>query len=181
MPNAREEPLDAIFEQSIYGPDGAIEGALVKVGGELSQLVVARGDALSSEALGAARKGQRLMLRARLEGPSAKGPSEHPAYALSALNSIDGAKPKRVARVATAAPYSGTVVRFNYARHGAKNGVVLDSGDFIHLRPEGFAKAKLKLGDSVAANGDAWPLLTGTGYVVEATVVNGKSVGRPKP
>ena len=30
-------------------------------------------------------------------------------------------------------------MRLNYAKHGAANGVVLDNGDFVHTRPDGFA------------------------------------------
>jgi hypothetical protein len=178
----RQETLDTIFEQPIYAPDGAIEGALVKVDDELSQLVVDRGDEKSAEALGATKPRQRLIVLATLQAPSAKGPSEHPVYVLAKIVSIDGAKPKRVPRVPPASPYNGKVVRFNYARHGEKNGVgvVLDSGDFIHLKPEGFEKMKLKVGDHVAANGDAWPLATGVGYVVEPTMLNGKPFNKPK-
>jgi hypothetical protein len=174
-------PMDATFEQPLYAPDGTIEGALVSVGGHASQLVVGRGDDLAAAILGTAKAGQRVVVQAKLQGPSPKGPSEHPVYALEKVLTIDGAKPKRSPPPAPKAPYRGKVVRFNFARHGAKNGVVLDSGDFIHLKPEGFAKLRLKVGDQVAANGDAWPLVTGSGYVVEATLLNGQVLpAKPK-
>ena len=72
-------------------------------------------------------------------------------------------------------------MRLNFARHGEANGVVLDSGHFIHTKPDGMAKLKLEVGDRVEADGEARPLSTGTGQVVEASVVNGKPVGKPKP
>lgn len=55
----------------------------------------------------------------------------HPVFGYVRLVSIDGRKPiKRIA--AKGAAFTGIVTRFNYARHGEPNGVVLDNGDFIH-------------------------------------------------
>ena len=65
------------------------------------------------------------------------------------------------------------VVRFNYAKHGKPNGVVLDNGDFIHTKPDGLEKLGLKVGDTVKVKGQAKPLVTGTGRVIEAQKVNG--------
>ena len=79
------------------------------------------------------------------------------------------------------ASYSGTVVRLNFARHGEVNGVVLDSGHFIHTRPDGMAKLQLAVGDRVEAQGDALPLVNGTGMVVEAITVNGQAIGKRAP
>ena len=68
---------------------------------------------------------------------------------------------------------SGTVVRFNYARHGEANGVVLDSGDFVHTRPDGFALLGFEIGMHVEADGESRALVGGAGRVIEARVVNG--------
>jgi hypothetical protein len=70
----------------------------------------------------------------------------------------------------------GTVVRFNYARHGQANGVVLDTGDFVHTKPDGLARLALKVGDKVRAEGRSQPLATGQGRVVEAVRVNGQAL-----
>ena len=43
-------------------------------------------------------------------------------------------------------------------------------------KPDGFAKLKLKVGEKVAADGDAHFLSTGGGWAVEASSVNGKSL-----
>ena len=91
-------------------------------------------------------------------------------YDFGRLVSVDGRKqPKAAADGGPAV--RGTVVRFKYARHGAANGVVLDSGDFIHLKPEGMARAGLRIGDAVQAEGDVRPLATGSGQVIEAAKV----------
>ena len=55
--------------------------------------------------------------------------------------------------------------------------MVLDTGDFIHVKPDGMARLGLKVGDKVEADGDAQMLSTGKGWAVEATKVNGKALG----
>lgn len=180
MPKKPSPPLEAVFKHAIFGPDGSIEGALVEAAGRPLQLLVEHGDEAAGRLLAGLREGQSIVADAVEQGPSHKGPSAHAVHLLERLRSVDGAKPAKERPAPRSAAYNGRVTRFNYARHGAKNGVVLDTGDFIHLKPEGMAKAKLAVGDQVAADGDAWPLALGGGYVVEATVVNGKAVaGRP--
>jgi hypothetical protein len=179
MRETRQAAIECLFEQPIYAPDGTVEGALVKLEGTSSQLVVERGDEFTADILGAAKAAQRLIVQAdRQGGPSPKGPSEHPVYTIAKVISVDGANPTRANKGPAIAPYKGMVVCFNYARHGAKNGVVLDTGDFIHLKPDGFARFKPNVGDRVEADGDAWPLASGTGYVVEAVTFNGKPVSK---
>jgi hypothetical protein len=116
-----------------------------------------------------------LKLRVVPQGPSPKGRAEHPVYEFGELLSIDGSKPVKP-KTRPGPAYQGKVVRFNFAKHGAANGVVLDSGDFIHTKPEGMAKLRLKIGDLVEADGDAQRLVDDAGWAVEATVVNGKVV-----
>jgi hypothetical protein len=114
-----------------------------------------------------------LRLEGTEEGPSPKGEAGHTVYRFERLASIDGEAPRHAQldeRI------DGTVVRLNYARHGEPNGVVLDTGDFIHTKPDGFARLGLKVGDKVRAEGRAQPLATGEGRVVEAVRVNGQAV-----
>ena len=74
----------------------------------------------------------------------------------------------------------GIVKRINYARHGEANGVVLESGDFIHLKPEGMKHIGLKVGDQVTAEGTAALMPLGQ-QVIEAKTVNGVAVMSKKP
>ncbi len=74
----------------------------------------------------------------------------------------------------------GVVVRLNYARHGEPNGVVLDTGDFVHLKPHGMRLVPLAIGTRVRAEGVARPTAAGH-RVIEASVVNGIKVARGKP
>ncbi|OWK41941.1 hypothetical protein FRUB_04019 [Fimbriiglobus ruber] len=73
----------------------------------------------------------------------------------------------------------GAVKSLNYARHGEVNGVVLDGGEFVHLKPDGVKRVGLKIGDRIEVVGKARPMMAG-GRVVEASVVNGTKVGGKK-
>jgi hypothetical protein len=168
--------IEGVFQHVIYSPRGDVEGALLEVSGAPAQLVFERHDEAGAEAFHGVEPGQRVVVEATPQGPSPKGDAEHAVYAFGRLASVNGRKPVRRKPAAAGAAYNGKVARFNYARHGAPNGVVLDTGDFIHTKPEGLARFKLKIGDTVAADGDAVALSTGGGYVVEATTINGKPV-----
>ena len=173
--SAVQYAIEASFKHLIYSPHGGVEGVLLEAAGSSIQLVFERHDEESPAVFDGIGEGQTVVVDAVPAGRSPKGAGEHPVYAYRRLRSVDGRKPVR-AKPAPAAGYRGTVVRFNYARHGAANGVVLDTGDFIHTRPEGLARLKLKIGDTVQADGDAQLLASGTGWAVEAVTVNGKKV-----
>jgi hypothetical protein len=148
---------------------------LVDHNGEPTQFMCDAHDQAASTGLADLQEGQTVVLEGTATEASPKGASApHPVYHLKRLVSVDG-RPATAPRVP--ARLSGTVVRFNYAKHGAPNGVVLDNGDFVHTRPEGLERLGLQIGDTVEAEGDARPLAVGTGRVLEARVVNGQPVG----
>jgi len=170
--------IEARFQHLIYSPRGEIEGVLLHADGAPLQLVFERHDDASPAAFGGLREGQTVVVEASPQAPSPKGEAVHAVCTHVRLTSVDGARPaKRPPE--TGAAYQGTVARLNYARHGAANGVVLDTGDFIHTKPDGFAKLKLKIGDRVEADGDAQMLATGSGWAVEAATVNGRALTKP--
>lgn len=166
--------VEGRFQHLIYSPKGEIEGLLIDTDGVSTQFVTHPHDPVLGEQLGALRAGQALVIEGTEAGPSHKGEPLHSVYTFERLVTVDG-------KAATATPAkeaaAGTVVRFNYAKHGAANGVVLDTGDFVHTKPDGFDRLKLKVGDKVTAEGIARPLATRTGRVIEAQRVNGKAVG----
>lgn len=170
-PNAT--PLEGRVMHLIYSPRGDIEGVLLASDDGIAQLVVERGDAHAATALLALSPGQAVALLAEPLPPSPKGRSPHAILALRHIVAIHG---RRVATTHGALGYRGRVQRFNYARHGAINGVVLDTGDFLHLKPEGYERSGLQIGDEVTAQGDAHRLADGHGWAVEARVVNGRAV-----
>ncbi|CAN5828461.1 hypothetical protein BH11PSE8_BH11PSE8_11830 [soil metagenome] len=164
----RSNAIEGTFRHLIYSPKGAIEGVLFEADGAPAQIVFERDDAVSPAAFEALAEGQAILVEAEPMGPSKKGEAEHPVYSFGRLVKVDGRAPPKARAAAAETGYAGTIVRFNYARHGAANGVVLDTGDFIHTKPEGLEGLKLQVGDKVRAEGEARPLVTGEGMVVEA-------------
>ncbi len=165
--------IQGTLMHAVYSPKGGIEGVMLEANGVALQLVFDGDEEASADAFAGIAEGQPVVVEAAPRRPSPKGKAAHAVYEFGRLVSVDGKKPARSKR---GAAYQGAVVRFNYARHGAANGVVLDSGDFIHTTPDGLAKLKLRVGDTVHADGDAHLLATGLGWAVEASTVNGKPV-----
>ncbi len=166
--------LTGTFIQIVHSPKGGVEGLLLDSGGQTVQFVLAKDAEASAALVSSLKPGQSLTVSGDATPASNKGHSVHPVHALDRIMAIDGKAPRKAS--AAASGYSGKIVRFNYARHGAPNGFMLDSGDFIHVKPEGFAKLGLKIGDTVLADGDAHFLSTGGGWAVEATTVNRRTV-----
>ena len=73
----------------------------------------------------------------RIRTPQARQ-GRSPVYRLVSLTGTDG-KALIFSGPATreTVTVQGVVKRINYARHGAANGVILESGDFVHLKPAG--------------------------------------------
>ena len=136
--------------------------------------MLAKDDAAGAALVATLKPGQSVTVAGDLVPPSGKGAGVHPVRELDKIVAVDGKAPKKASLAVDG--YAGAIVRLNYARHGVPNGYVLDSGDFIHVKPDGFAKLGLKVGDMVMAEGDAHFLATGGGWAVEAVTVNRKSV-----
>jgi len=169
MPHAHETidvwAVEGRFQHLVYSPRGGIEGLLIDTDGVSTQFVVDPLDASLADQLIALRQGQSLVVEGTESGPSPKGEAAHTVYRFERLAAIDGQEPSAPEPVAST---GGRVVRFNYAKHGAANGVVLDNGDFIHTRPEGFVELGAKVGDEVRAQGPARRLAAGSGRVIDA-------------
>ena len=173
--------MEAEFRYPLYSPRGGVEGALLLADEEHIQLVFEPHDEAGPALFGGLRTGTRVRVEARPEPASDRhGQPAHRVYRFERLVSVEGRAVDDVAPAPARAPYSGIVVRLNFARHGEPNGYVLDSGDFIHTRPEGMAQLQLGVGDRVEADGEARPLARGSGVVVEASVVNGRAIGKAK-
>ncbi|MFE8645852.1 hypothetical protein ACFX58_12285 [Sphingomonas sp. NCPPB 2930] len=169
--------VEGRFQHLVYSPKGTIEGLLIETDGAPAQFVCDSHDPAATAGLADLKPGQAVVLEGTVAEPSPKGTPAHEVYRLERLVSVDG---RPAAPAPTRADVAGTVVRFNYARHGAPNGVVLDSGDFVHTRPDGLERLGLKVGDTVEVEGDARPLAGGAGRVVEARAVNGRPVAAPR-
>jgi hypothetical protein len=162
------------FQHLIYSPKGAIEGVLIDTDGVPTQFVTEPQDPAIAELFGGLRTGQALVVEGTEAPASPKGESAHTVYRFERLASVDGREPK----ASHGEEHTrGKVVRFNYAKHGEANGVVLDNGDFVHTKPDGLRPLGLQIGDTIEAKGATRPLVTGGGRVIEARSINGKPVG----
>ena len=74
----------------------------------------------------------------------------------------------------------GKVQRLNYALHGEVNGAVLDTGDFVHLKPHGARALSLAVGQTLRASGEMRPLLFGEQRAIEAETANGVDLAELK-
>jgi hypothetical protein len=162
--------VEGRFQHLVYSPKGGVEGLLIDTDGIATQFVVDPHDAACVGQLLGLKTGQALAVEGRKTPPSPKGEGEHVVYRFERLAAVEGEEPA----MPKDAEVRGKVVRFNFARHGAPNGVVLDSGDFVHTRPDGLARLGLQIGDAVHAEGAAQPLATGNGRVIEARRINGQ-------
>ena len=162
--------VEGRFQHLVYSPKGGVEGLLIDTDGIATQFVVDPHDAASVGQLLGLQAGQALAVEGRKTPPSPKGEGAHVVYRFERLAAVEGEAPA----APKDAEVRGKVVRFNFAKHGAPNGVVLDSGDFVHTRPDGMARLGLQIGDAVHAEGASQPLATGTGRVIEARRINGQ-------
>lgn len=168
--------LEGRLQHLLYSPRGSVEGALIDVDGVPVQFVLGPHDEPAAHAFARLQPGQAVV--AEGTAVEARGHAPHEVYALERLVSVDGRPP---APDEAMRQVQGHVARIHHARHGEPNGVVLDSGDFVHTRPDGFAKLGLKPGDAVTASGPARPLQGGAGHLIEARTVNGQALPAHAP
>ena len=162
-------PLEGVIRDFNLSPKGTIEGVLLDTKAGVVQINFAPDDV--PRGLSA---GQAVEIVVETDHHAKKHPEgNHPVFQFVSMHGREKEEdgPVRV---------SGTVQKLNFARHGEPNGVILDTGDFIHLKPDGMKRHGLKVGQHITAEGDARPTTTGH-RVIEATVVNGIPVGPKKP
>ncbi len=164
------EILNGTCRQLLFSPKGGIEGVLLGMGRKTVQVVLSapQGAALSRMC----SVGKRLKLLALPDHSPKTALAVHPVYSFESL--ADSAC--RPVEFPDAEPSSvtvtGVVVALQFARHGQPNGVVLESGEFMHLRPAGMAETGLEVGSRVRAVGRARVTLFNTRWL-DAHHVNG--------
>jgi hypothetical protein len=173
-PTTSARPVDATFRHVVFSPKGGIEGGLFDCDGAPAQVVLDKDDAASAAAFAALAPGAsvRLVLEAVAEDGRPRAHAVHRLVRLvrDAGDAGDGGP-------AGGDTVRGTVARFNYARHGEPNGVVLDDGTFVHTKPDGLRGLGLAVGSTVEATGERRRLAHGDGWVVEARTVDGRAIG----
>lgn len=160
------QTLSGELQQLLFSPKGAIEGLLMKVDTKSIQVSMEPATAVARtlvEALGKPIEVQ----GSEDHSPKTKH-SAHPVYTLSAITRIAG---RAFKFNGDSSAINGVVASIHYARHGEPNGVILESGEFIHTRPRGMKKLKLRVGSKVSVHGEVRTTVLGT-PLIEAREVN---------
>lgn len=158
-----------IIEALNISPKGFCEGVLLKSGATRIQVNLSKEDSPRWDGLLAV--GDSLSTEVEPEDPH--GHPAHKVFRSVKLMTLNGKA------FAGGNEFSGRVERLNYARHGEVNGAILDSGDFLHLKPEGARLLRVKTGMKVQGHGDRL-LIPGGKSVIEAEEVNGLKIRQGK-
>ncbi len=150
-------------------PKGFYEGILVSKGKRRIQVNLPKEAAQTMAP--SLKLGQTVSMVVEKEDPH--GMPEHDVYRLvrfhSAAENGHGVR-----------SFTGRVKALNFALHGEVNGGILDSGDFLHLKPKGAKALGMKVGMAVEGHGTTKPMVGGR-VVIEACEVNGVEMEHGKP
>ena len=162
----KTEHLSGLLQQLLFSPKGGIEGMMLRVDSKIVQVSMRHDEADARTLQQAIAKPIELKVSADHSSKARGGP--HAVYKLHAIKALGGESvpSKRVTH-----GISGVVASIHYAKHGQPNGVVLESGEFIHTRPPGMKKLKLEVGAKVTAKGELRMTILGTS-LLEAHEVN---------
>jgi hypothetical protein len=171
------EKFRGVLQEFNLSPKGGIEGFVLHSEGQTVQVNVT-----SDVGFAVVRGiGQNVEATVAAEPATAKhSKGEHPVFSLVTLKGADGKALIHSAGDGAIATVQGVVKRINYTRHGEANGVVLESGDFVHVKPAGMKRVALKVGDHVTAEGTSALMPLGQ-LVIEAKTVNGIDLLSRKP
>lgn len=174
---AKTQMLSGTLLQFVFSPKGAVEGLYIAQPDEAPVQVVV--PLMCSDAIARSlRAGDRVTVRVGLEDERDNDELHH-VFRLHAMLNESG-KPLSVGGdMDGRSKVVGKVKYLNFAKHGEPNGVVLESGDFVHLKPEGMERLQLAIGDEVRAEGKTRSHVLG-GVVLEAESVNGKKLAKKK-
>jgi hypothetical protein len=95
----------------------------------------------------------------------------HPVFKFDSFADVAGQAIEAPDGDAGPTTIKGVVQALHFARHGEPNGVILETGDFIHLRQHGMAAVGLDIGSKVSAQGTLRMTVLGT-RMLEAHRVN---------
>ena len=161
----KSESLSGLLQRLLFSPKGGIEGLLLKVDSKAIQISMEPGSA-DANALNDA-VGKPIEVKASADHSPKTKYGAHPVYQLDGITKLAG----KAFKSNVTQPISGIVAHIHYAKHGEPNGVILESGEFIHTRPPGMKKLKLQIGSKVVVHGEARVTVLGTA-LIEAHEVN---------
>lgn len=163
-----------IVQSFNVSPKGHYEGLLLEDASEIFQVNFGR--EWGANVLDIAMPGSHITVE--VESREAHGEPSHAVYDL--INITGEGKGESAVDFADG-KFSGVVERLNYALHGEVNGAILNTGDFLHVKPHGAAALALTVGMKIEATGSSKPMIDGH-RVIEADEVNGIEMEKkPKP
>ena len=119
--------------------------------------------------------GKRLRVLATADHSPKTAEGAHPVYQFESLADAAGHAIEWPGEQDGMTSMKGTVARIHYAKRGQPNGVVLESGEFIHLRPHGMATIGVGVGAKMSAKGQLRMTVLGT-RMLEAHHANGYDI-----
>ena len=161
----KSESLSGTLQQLLFSPKGGIEGLLLEIDSQPIQVSLKSGKPDANVLKDAIGKPIEVIASAD-HSPKTKD-GAHPVYQLDSITKLAG----KAYESNGTQPIKGVVASIHYAKHGEPNGVILESGEFIHTRPHGMKKLKLHLGSKVVAHGEVRTTVLGTA-LIEAHEVN---------
>ena len=167
--------LNGTCRQLLFSPKGSIDGVLLVVDDKVIQVSLSRKKGVALSRI--AKPGKPLCVLGNPERSSKKSGRAHPVYKFKSLADADGKVAHAPHKNGDTHPdkdsvaVNGVVASLHYARHGQPNGVILATGEFIHLRRRGMTQARLKIGSKVRAVGKLRMTLLNT-RMLEAHHVN---------
>jgi hypothetical protein len=168
MPHeSKAQTVTGQLQQLLFSPKGGLEGLLITVRSKPVQVSMPPATAdvgALSRALG-----RSIEVKAVPDHSPKTKEGAHPVFKLSSITKLAG-KPFK-SNAEDHDRVSGVVALIHYARHGEPNGVILESGEFVHTRPHGMKKLKLSVGSTVVAHGERRMTVLGTS-LIEAHRVN---------
>jgi hypothetical protein len=154
-------------------PKGIYEGFLLKSGKNVVQINLPK-EQIQSFANGWPSDGE---ISVEVEAEEPWGTPAHKVFRLVRVVDNGGRKAEKDPH--RPRKFSGRIERLNYALHGEVNGGIFESGDFLHLKPEGARAVGLAVGMAIEARGTTKPMPGGR-FVIEADEVNGTVIGHGK-
>ncbi|MEO6278230.1 hypothetical protein [Roseateles sp.] len=163
------EFIHGTCQQLLFSPKGAVEGALISMKGSLVQVSASSGKGVAlAQATG---PGRQLRVLAVPDRSPKAADGAHSVFKFKSFADVAGKAIKASDAEHVETTIKGVVSAWHFARHGEPNGVMLATGEFIHLRPQGVAAAGLDIGSKVNAVGKLGMTALGT-RMLEAHRVN---------
>jgi len=166
----RSKYIHGECQQLLFSPKGDIEGVMVRADGAVVQ--VRMSPATGAVFARACAPGSRVSVVAEPDHSPKTKDGKHPVFEFESFADEAGQAIPPPEEDSGMTAIRGVVATLHYARHGQPNGVVLETGEFIHLRPHGMAHCELTVGSAVHAVGEVRMTVLGN-RLLEAHRVNG--------